>query len=96
MSSTTKSRSSESDVPPSSDDLEDLDDNETRYEDTHSSKKRKIGGKNHNARSGDKYDIGIGESVARRHDLREIAERGGGGRVMFMFEKKSKSKMLPE
>ena len=34
-----------------------------------------------------------GIEVARRHDLDEIARGGGGGKVMYMFEKVSKSKM---
>lgn len=41
-----------------------------------------------------KHSVGMRADEARRHDLRDIAERGGGGRVMFMFEKVSKSKML--
>lgn len=34
-----------------------------------------------------------GIEVARKHDLDEIARGGGGGKVMYMFEKVSKSKM---
>jgi DNA repair and recombination protein RAD54B len=89
MQANTSPASAEPVISPSSDDFE--------VEGGHTSKKRKsIGSKRQNARSGDRYDIGIGESVARRHDLREIAERGGGGRVMFVFEKVSKSKILPK
>lgn len=91
--STTSSNSAESVMPPSSDDLDSIDHAEDADEGSHISKKRKVAGKRQNARSGDRYDIGAGQSVAQRHDLRDIAARGGGGRVMFMFEKVSKSKM---
>lgn len=88
-STTTSSNSAEPVIPASSDDVDD------GHDDSHSSKRRKVEGrKKQNARSGDKYEIGAGSSIARRHDLRDIAERGGGGRVMFMLEKASKSKML--
>lgn len=100
MKDVTTSASSEPVVPPSSDDMDGIDDAEdidSRCGGSRNSKKRKITSKKPNtARSGDRYDIGIGESLARRHDLRDIAERGGGGRVMFMFEKISKSKILPK
>ena len=99
MKDVTKAESSEPVVPPSSDDIEGIEDAEnidSRDGGSRNSKKRKITSKKLNARSGDRYDIGVGESVARRHDLRDIAERGGGGRVMFMFEKISKSKILPK
>jgi hypothetical protein len=38
-------------------------------------------------------DIG-GLETRRKFDLGEIAKNGGGGKVMYMFEKVSKSKML--
>jgi DNA repair and recombination protein RAD54B len=34
-----------------------------------------------------------GIEVSRKHDLDDIARAGGGGKVMYMFEKVSKSKM---
>ena len=37
--------------------------------------------------------IEVARRQARRHDLDEIARGGGGGKVMYMFEKVSKSKM---
>lgn len=54
-----------------------------------SRKRRKVD----KSKSRSKHGLGIGAEIARRHDLREIADAGGGGRVMFMFEKVSKSKM---
>ncbi len=33
------------------------------------------------------------KDMQKKHDLKEIAERGQGGRVMFVFEKITKSKM---
>jgi hypothetical protein len=38
-------------------------------------------------------DIGSVE-IRRKYDLGSIAKNGGGGKVMYMFEKVSKSKML--
>jgi hypothetical protein len=40
-----------------------------------------------------RVDIG-GLETKRRYDLNLIANGGGGGKVMYMFEKVSKSKML--
>lgn len=69
----------------SSEDFDGIDSaKEDKDDDAHTSKKRKIAGRREN---------GIEGGIARRHDLREIAQMGGGGRVMFMFEKVSKSKM---
>jgi hypothetical protein len=40
-----------------------------------------------------RVDIG-GLETKRKYDLHVIANGGGGGKVMYMFEKVSKSKML--
>jgi hypothetical protein len=40
-----------------------------------------------------RVDIG-GLETERKYDLNVIANGGGGGKVMYMFEKVSKSKML--
>jgi hypothetical protein len=40
-----------------------------------------------------RVDIG-GLETKRKYDLNVIANGGGGGKVMYMFEKVSKSKML--
>jgi len=40
-----------------------------------------------------RVDVG-GLETKRKYDLNVIANSGGGGKVMYMFEKVSKSKML--
>ncbi|EIW72633.1 hypothetical protein TREMEDRAFT_36825 [Tremella mesenterica DSM 1558] len=50
------------------------------------------GGKTRKNKSGVKIDIGT--EVERRHDLRKLADNGQGGRVLYVFEKVKKSKML--
>jgi DNA repair and recombination protein RAD54B len=43
-----------------------------------------------------KVDISGGLDVKRKYDLGSIAKSGRGGKVMYVFEKVSKSKMLPK
>ncbi|WWC86136.1 uncharacterized protein L201_001007 [Kwoniella dendrophila CBS 6074] len=37
--------------------------------------------------------LGLGISTKKKHDLKKIAENGGAGRVMYVFEKISKAKL---
>ena len=55
--------------------------------------KKEIGGKKVKCRKRVNLHAHGGIEVARKHDLDEIARGGGGGKVMYMFEKVSKSKM---
>lgn len=49
--------------------------------------------KKEKAKKKKRVDIG-GLDTKRKYDLNVIANGGGGGKVMYMFEKVSKSKML--
>ncbi|WWD09298.1 hypothetical protein V865_007421 [Kwoniella europaea PYCC6329] len=43
--------------------------------------------------SSEEYEDPLGMGRKKKHDLKKIAENGGTGRVMFVFEKVSKAKM---
>nr|XP_019049115.1 hypothetical protein I302_02896 [Kwoniella bestiolae CBS 10118]OCF28045.1 hypothetical protein I302_02896 [Kwoniella bestiolae CBS 10118] len=57
--------------------------------------KRKKGSSKSRSRkeSSEEYEDLLGMGKKKKHDLRKIAENGGTGRVMFVFEKISKSKL---
>jgi hypothetical protein len=56
-------------------------------------KSKEVGGKGGKGRKKVNIHGHGGIEVSRKHDLNDIARAGGGGKVMYMFEKVSKSKM---